>query len=174
MPKGDYLVVTVQRPWNTPWCGNRCYVDLLYPGVTEKFLEVTHEAYRRAVGDQFGKRIPGSFTDEPNLHPAPNGALPWTDGLPEEFQKRWGYSLVDNLAEHVPAGGRLEARAARLLPSWCSNSSSNTGASPTTITAKSMGWSGRAITWTTSGPIACPAPTTWRCTPGISGRPSTA
>ena len=90
--------MTVQRPWNTPWCGNRCYVDLLYPGVTEKFLEVTHEAYRRAVGDQFGKRIPGSFTDEPSLHPAPNGALPWTDGLPAEFQKRWGYSLVENLA----------------------------------------------------------------------------
>jgi len=95
LPEGRYLIATVLRAKNTPWNGNRCYVDLLYPGVTEKFLEITLEAYRREIGDQFGKRVPGSFTDEPEIRPA--GGLPWTDHLPEEFQKRWGYSLTDNL-----------------------------------------------------------------------------
>ena len=95
LPEARYLVATVNRAANSPWHGNRCYVDLLYPGVTEKFLEVTLEAYRREIGDQFGKRVPGSFTDEPNIHPA--GGLPWTDHLPAEFQKRWGYSLTDHL-----------------------------------------------------------------------------
>jgi hypothetical protein len=63
--------------------------------VTEKFLEITMEAYRREIGGQFGKHCPGVFTDEPQIRPA--GGLPWTDHLPDEFQKRWGYSLIDQL-----------------------------------------------------------------------------
>ncbi len=92
---GRYLVATILRAPNRGWHGDRCYVDLLYPGVTEKFLEVTLEAYRREVGREFGQRIPGSFTDEPELIPA--GGLPWTDDLPEQFQKRWGYNLISSL-----------------------------------------------------------------------------
>ena len=96
LPEGRYVVAEVCRAANSPWHGNRCYVDLLYPGVTQRFLDVTLEAYRRQVGDQFGKRIPGSFADEPELRPA--GGLPWTDDLPQQFERRWGYSLLDNLA----------------------------------------------------------------------------
>lgn len=94
-PEAGDLLAVVQRAGNSPWHGNRCYVDLLYPGVTEKFLEVTLEPYRKHFGEQFGKRIPGSFTDEPEIRPA--GGLPWTPDLPEVFQKRWGYSLVENI-----------------------------------------------------------------------------
>ena len=83
------------RAKNSPWNGNRCYVNLLSPGVTEKFLEVTMEPYRREIGKQFGKRVPGVFTDEPNIHPA--GGLPWSEILAQEFQKRWGYDLLDHL-----------------------------------------------------------------------------
>ncbi|MGB9625107.1 MAG: glycosyl hydrolase, partial [Phycisphaerae bacterium] len=95
LPDAAYLTYHVVRAADSPWTANRCYVDLLYPGVTEKFLDVTLEAYRRHIGGQFGRRVPGSFTDEPNIHPA--GGLPWTDDLPKVFQKRWGYSLLDNL-----------------------------------------------------------------------------
>ena len=95
LAEGRYVVASLLRAGNSPWHGGRCYVDLLYPGVTEKFLEVTLDAYKREIGGQFGKRIPGAFTDEPNIHPA--GGLPWTDGLPAEFQKRWGYSLLERL-----------------------------------------------------------------------------
>jgi hypothetical protein len=95
LPEGRYLVASVRRAANSPWYGGKCYVDLLYPGVTQKFLEITLDAFHREIGDQFGKRVPGSFTDEPQLRPA--GGLPWTDDLPAVFQKRWNYSLFDNL-----------------------------------------------------------------------------
>jgi len=94
---GRYLVATLQRAGNSPWHGNRCYVNLLTPGVTAKFLEVTMGAYEREIGQHFGKRVPGVFTDEPEIRPA--GGLPWCDDLPQQFQKRWGYSLL----EHLPS-----------------------------------------------------------------------
>ena len=99
LPEARYLVASVQRAGNSPWHGGRCYVDLLYPGVTEKFLSVTMDPYARHVGVQFGKRIPGSFTDEPHLRPA--GGLPWTNDLPQVFEKRWGYDLMDHLPSLV-------------------------------------------------------------------------
>jgi len=95
LPDGRYVVASILRAGNSPWYGNRCYVNLLTPGVTEKFLEVTMGAYRREIGSQFGKRVPGVFTDEPNISPA--GGLPWCEDLPEQFQQRWGYSLMANL-----------------------------------------------------------------------------
>ena len=96
LPDGKYLVAAVRRAVDSPWHGGKCYVDLLYPGVTQKFLEITLGGYQREIGGQFGKRVPGSFCDEPNLRPA--GGLPWTDDLPAQFRKRWGYDLTHNLA----------------------------------------------------------------------------
>ncbi|MBN1420759.1 MAG: hypothetical protein JXP34_18455 [Planctomycetes bacterium] len=90
--EGAYLVARIARAGNSPWHGGRCYVDLLYPGVTQKFLEITLGAYEREIGGAFGKRVPGSFADEPEIRPA--GGLPWTDDLPQVFEKRWGYPLL--------------------------------------------------------------------------------
>ncbi len=95
LPAARYLTASVIRAKDSPWTANRCYVDLLYPGVTEKFLQVTLEAYRERFGNEFGKRIPGSFTDEPELQPA--GGFPWTEDLPAQFASRWHYSLLDSL-----------------------------------------------------------------------------
>lgn len=95
LPPARYLSAEVRRAPQRPWNADRYYVDLLYPGVTEKFLEVTLEPYRKRFGSEFGKRLPGSFTDEPEIVPA--GGLPWTDDLPRQFQKRWGYSLLNSL-----------------------------------------------------------------------------
>ena len=103
LSKGKYLAASVQRAGNSPWHGGKFYVDLMYPGVTEKFLAVTMDAYTREIGEQYGKRVPGVFTDEPHLAPA--GGLPWTDDLPDVFEKRWGYNLIDNLPSLVrPVG----------------------------------------------------------------------
>jgi len=104
LPDGRYTIASVERAGNDPWHGNRCYVDLMYPGVTEKFLEITLGAYQREIGGQFGKRVLGSFTDEPNIRPA--GGLPWTDHLPAAFQKRWGYSLLDHLPSLIRPVGK--------------------------------------------------------------------
>ena len=99
LAKDKYLIASVRRAGNSPWHGGKFYVDLMYPGVTEKFLDVTMDAYTREIGEQYGKRVPGVFTDEPHLAPA--GGLPWTDDLPEVFEKRWGYNLIDNLPSLV-------------------------------------------------------------------------
>ncbi len=95
LPAGKYVAAEIQIAPRQPWHGGRSYVDLLHPGVTQKFLEVTHDAYKHAFGEQFGKRVPGSFTDEPHILPA--GGLPWTPDLPAQFKKRWGYELTDHL-----------------------------------------------------------------------------
>ena len=38
---GTYYVFEKSYPGKSPWYGGFTYVDLLYPGVTDKFLEVT-------------------------------------------------------------------------------------------------------------------------------------
>lgn len=91
-----YLVAFTKLSESSPWYGGKYYVDLLKPGVTDKFLEITMEAYRREIGEEFGKRVPGVFTDEPHLQPGWKGH-PWTDDISEVFEKRWGYKLTDHL-----------------------------------------------------------------------------
>jgi len=93
LPEGRYLVASIRLAPTGGWFGGKFYVDLLHPGVTEKFIEITMEAYRRELGDNFGKRLPGWFTDEPHLAPA--GGLHWSTNLRADFKKRWGYDLID-------------------------------------------------------------------------------
>ena len=95
LDQGRFLYTEIVRAGPSPWHGGRPYVDLIYPGVTEKFLEVTLDAYERQVGKWFGSRIPGSFTDEPRLLAA--GQITWTDDLSERFLEEYGYDLLDHL-----------------------------------------------------------------------------
>jgi hypothetical protein len=101
--EGRYLAAREVRAGNSPWHGNRSYVNLLSPGVTEKFLELTLEPYRHELGKEFGKHVPGVFTDEPNIRPV--GSFPWSEVLAEEFQKRWGYDLVEQLPSLAQTNG---------------------------------------------------------------------
>lgn len=93
LPEGDWLLGKRNLASGGSWYGGKYYVDLLKKGVTEKFIEITHKAYLREVGEQFGNRIPLLFTDEPHIHPADK--FSWTDELPEYFQQLCRYSLVD-------------------------------------------------------------------------------
>jgi len=103
LPAGKYLVASLRWAGTSGWYGGKFYVNLLTPGVTEKFLELTMEPYVRNIGEQFGQRVPGVFTDEPHLAPA--GGLPWSHDLPEAFRQRWGYDLIENLPSLVrPVG----------------------------------------------------------------------
>ncbi|MEN6333095.1 MAG: glycosyl hydrolase [Phycisphaerales bacterium] len=94
-PADKCLVASLRWAGTSPWYGGKFYVNLLTPGVTEKFLELTMEPYVKNIGNQFGKRVPGVFTDEPQITPA--GGLPWSKDLPEVFKKRWGYDLIASL-----------------------------------------------------------------------------
>lgn len=71
---------------------NPYYVDVLNPKVIEKFIEVTHEIYRKEFGDEIGRRIPGFFTDEPQFAKL---KIPYSICLPEEFEKEHGYALTE-------------------------------------------------------------------------------
>ena len=79
------------------WHAGHSYVDLLVPGVTEKFLDVTMNGYERVAGSEFGKTVPGVFTDEPNIAPPVRGSMRWTPSLFAEFEKRRGYDLKVHL-----------------------------------------------------------------------------
>ncbi|MDR3233099.1 MAG: hypothetical protein LBT46_05460, partial [Planctomycetaceae bacterium] len=95
-----YLLARNQYSAQSGWYGGKWHVDLLKKGVTEKFLDITLEAYAKdpAIRKQFGQRVPGIFTDEP--HPAfglAGRTIVWNDEIPVAFEKKFGYSLVDNL-----------------------------------------------------------------------------
>lgn len=93
--KGDYFLYAKSYFENQAWHGGYSYVDLLHEGVTEKFIELTMTGYEKYIGNEFGKTVPGIFTDEPNIS-SPDG-IRWTPSLFSEFQKRWGYDLKVNL-----------------------------------------------------------------------------
>ena len=105
--KGTYYIFRKTYPGKSQWYGGFTYVDLLYKGVTEKFLDVTMtKGYEKNSAD-FGKTLPGIFTDEPNLEAAMSKGtmLRWTPDLWDAFQKRWGYDLKVNLPSLVEETG---------------------------------------------------------------------
>jgi len=56
------------------------------PGVTETFLSVTLDAYKREIGSEFGSLCPGC---SPMSRSSAPPAAPWTERLPETFERRW-------------------------------------------------------------------------------------
>ena len=64
--------------------------DYLDPAATEQFLRFTHEQYKQAVGDEFGKTIMGFRGDEPDYSIS---GLPWTPKFFERFREIKGYDV---------------------------------------------------------------------------------
>jgi hypothetical protein len=99
------IVFYAKTSANDSWYNNRTYLDTLNADAVAEFIRVTHEKYKEVCGDNFGDLIPGIFTDEPlysRVHtPLPEGAIHthWTDKLPEIFEERHGYNLLDRLPE---------------------------------------------------------------------------
>ena len=93
--KGNFYLFSKTYERKSPWYGGFSYVDLLVPGVTQKFIDVTLSGYERVAGDEFGKSMPGWFTDEPNIQTP--GDIRWTPDLFDVFQKKWGYDLKATL-----------------------------------------------------------------------------
>ena len=84
------------------------YVDTMSPEAMAEFIRVTHEAYKRAVGNDFGGSIPAIFTDEPQFaakQTLPFAAskndikLPYTTDFAETFKKEYGIDLIEHLPE---------------------------------------------------------------------------
>lgn len=66
------------------WWGGESYANLLHPEAMRLFVRMTHETYKQRLGSEFGARIPGIFTDEPQVSFRYN-ALAWFDGIPENY-----------------------------------------------------------------------------------------
>lgn len=90
--QGEYYLYKKTYPGKSDWYGGFSYVDLLVPGVTEKFIDITMKGYEQNVKGEFGKTIPGIFTDEPNI--VTSGGHRWTPDLFDVFKQRWGYDLL--------------------------------------------------------------------------------
>jgi hypothetical protein len=99
---GEFFIFDINKQKPNPWYGGFTYVDLLRRDVTEKFLDVTLNAYKRVAGAEFGGVVPGTFQDEAEINPAGGPGMvviSYTPALFDAFQKRWGY----NLRPHLPA-----------------------------------------------------------------------
>ena len=80
--------------------GRAAFPSLIERGTTQRFLDLTHEAYAKRLGDALGTTVRIAFTDEPDM---PFGAagprLAWTADFADEFSRRKGYDILP----HVPA-----------------------------------------------------------------------
>lgn len=86
------------------------YLDTMNPDAVDKFIEVTHEAYKRELGNEFGKSVPAIFTDEPSYYVMTFKAYardgkdviyPWTQAFRSSFEENFGYDIVFRMPEVV-------------------------------------------------------------------------
>ncbi len=136
-----YMEYAVQNPRYN----GQTYVDTMNKAAIEKFVEITHEAYKKEIGDMFGTTVPAIFTDEPQFthkttlrFPDVPGdvTLPWTDDLPDTFATAYGEDLMSALPEliwelphgqvstvryhyHDHACARFTEALAGTLGDWC-------------------------------------------------------
>lgn len=101
--EGTFLVFRCLVSGGCEWFNGEAPVDNLNPAAVTAFIESTYEPYRKRFGEEFGRVIPGIFTDEPSIadfhsvYPEGRTWLPWTDGFPELFLERRGYDILDAL-----------------------------------------------------------------------------
>ena len=99
----EYLIFRVEISGSSEWYNNHAPSDNLNPDAVKSFIDKTHQAYLKRFKKDFGKRIKGFFTDEPNIcdffaHYTPGRSwLPWSELVPSFFKEKNGYSLFDIL-----------------------------------------------------------------------------
>ena len=119
----DYRVISVDEKaqgekWYAyqiykPCCGYHnglTYSDTLNPKAVDKFIETTHEKYKRELGDDFGNAVPAIFTDEPNYgriflkafaRDGEDAFFPWTEAFPKIYQDTYGEDITAKLPELI-------------------------------------------------------------------------
>ena len=73
-----YAYVMLLEPED--WFQGQSYVDVMNPEAIRAFIDITHEAYWRRVGGDFGGGVPAIFTDEPRMETRTKHAKALTDG----------------------------------------------------------------------------------------------
>ena len=106
------LLFTTELVHTHDFFNGAAYLNTLDKAAVRRFLDFTHERYKKSSGRRFGHTIPGIFTDEPHhgfvmcdsptgwVYPLDSGwATPWSKDLPGYFQKRFDYDLRERLPE---------------------------------------------------------------------------
>ena len=76
------------------------YVDVFNPEAIDKFIKYTYEAYKKAVGFEFGKTVRGIFNDEPaftDFDDTSKGQIAWSERFPEQFRAINGYDILPKI-----------------------------------------------------------------------------
>ncbi len=106
----------------SPWFNNQAYVDTLNNEAIGRFIEITYNSYRNAVGEYFGNVTPAIFTDEPQFEKKTtldfatskkDVSLPWTNDITETYTAAYGCEILDTLPEliwELPDGNISRAR----------------------------------------------------------------
>jgi hypothetical protein len=95
--KGNYWLFHKEYYKSNGWTAGFPYVDLMVKGVTEKFIDLTLNGYKKNIGNEFGKTIPGVFSDEMTIQAQGAGTIRWTPDLFDRFKQIWKYDLEVNL-----------------------------------------------------------------------------
>ena len=112
----------------------RRYPNLLDERAIHRFIEVTHDEYRRRLKDHFGKTVKAFFTDEPslmavNIGPLPDNvranvrvldpldadvkplpSVPWIRDLPARYRERYGQDIMEVRRSLFEGTGEAERR----------------------------------------------------------------
>ena len=117
-PRGTKWFAYIKTSQNSPWFNNQAYVDTLNKEAIDKFIDITYNAYKDAVGEEFGKTVPSIFTDEPEFaRKKPLGfaksrdfaVFPWTMKLCELYEKKYHSDMAKTIPELIwnLEGGRV-------------------------------------------------------------------
>jgi hypothetical protein len=96
-----YLAFRIEVSEPSEWFNDEAPPDNLNSKSVKGFIDSTYEAYKVAVGNEFGKTVKGIFTDEPSLADknskfnAKRGWIPWTYEFTKYFKEKRGYEILD-------------------------------------------------------------------------------
>ena len=97
-----------QKQGGEPRYNYQSYVDALSKDAIDEFIATTHESFRRAVGNEFGKTVPAIFTDEPQLSgfvalksgfDRGDAMCSFTTDFAKTYRDEFGEELIDKLPE---------------------------------------------------------------------------
>lgn len=120
--EADGTVAVRDAPWGFP--------AFEEPESSRLFIELVYEAYRREVGDLFGRGIVGFFSDADNRR-MPHGVLdgtyyPWSSNFAATFEQACGHSIEPHLTRILggtPGQATVDywRHAGRLYQQWFAN-----------------------------------------------------
>ncbi len=89
------------------WFNDKCHIDSISKEAMDEFIRITYDAYKNAVGDEYGKAIPAMFTDEPQYgkfekydeRRSEKAHCAWTYDFEKTYADEFGCDILDTLPD---------------------------------------------------------------------------